>query len=598
MPKEMKLNLEARRHLLKRAEANPRVRAALMEVCRRDPVFFFDAFLYTFDPRGDGKIIPFITYGYQERVIRELESAIDDETPYGISKVRDMGGSYMCIGTFLKKVVTEKYRKFLMLSRTGDLVERSGDPDCLFWKLDDMADRLPDWMLPGYDSRIMVREYPSTRGVVTGGTNTEAAGVGGRATAVLVDELSRYDPMVAKSIMSGVADVSRCRVFNFTPNPRMGKDHPAYGVVEMVRAGKIRGCELHWTLHPEKRIGHYTVDKVTREITIIDTDYKFPRGYVFQDDGEFFNHSIWFDAERIARGSDEAVREMMELDWEGGGISVIPMNLLISYATEVCRPPLIEGDLIYDHDTGEPKRFDVFPHGPIKLWSPLFNGKLVDAPYCCGNDISLGTGSTNSCCSCANMMTRSKILELATCSMKPEEFATKVVAICRWLSSKRNECLLCWEKSGPGETFGNTVSDLNYRRLWYAKSKGSIAAYAGWNPHKKEEILEEYRSSLSGRDFINPSRVAIEEAVDFVYSPKGGVEHKASFNRALDPSGAAQNHGDRAIADAQCNMMCKEYGAQAAKNHSVQDPHDIRYIFEDDVQESGMYQGLQRELYS
>ena len=567
-----------------------------MEVCRHDIVFFFDAFLWTFDPRGEGRMLPFISYPYQELVLRDMEKAIEDEVPYGINKVRDMGASYMAIGTFVKRIAFHRYNNFLMLSRTGDLVERSGDPNCLFWKLDDMMDKLPDWMMPGYDSRIMVREYPSTKGVITGGTNTEAAGVGGRATAVLVDELSRYDPMVAKSIMSGVADVSRCRIFNFTPNPRMGKDHPAYGVVEMINNGVIRGATLHWTLHPEKRVGHYMVDRTTREIEYCDGNFVYPPGYKFQTDGRFTHHSIWFDAQRLERG-DEAVAEMMELEWEGSGLSIFPMDMMINYAMEVCRPPVLEGDLLFDEDTGEPKQFDIFPNGPIKLWMPLQNGKPFDYPYCMGADVSLGTGSTNSCISAARIDTRSKVLELAVCTMKPELFAAKSVAIARWLSSPRHKCVLCWEKGGPGETFGNAVHSLNYRTLWYHKEKGAVAPYPGFNPQKMQQLLESYRAELSSRGFVNPSRISIEEAVDFVYSPKGGVEHKATLNRMLDPSGAAKNHGDRAVADAQCSLICKEEARKETAKTKEIHPFELAFA-EEPAGRSLMYGGVKRELYS
>src|SRR5690606_31040727 len=75
-------------------------------------------------------------------------------------------------------------------------------------------------------------------------------------------------------------------------------------------------------------------------------------------------------------------------------------------------------------------------------------------------------------------------------------------------------------------------------------------------------LLGEYRDALGRGDFVNPSKLALEECRSYVFSPKG-VEH-AIVQNSLDLSGASKRHGDRVIADSLCWLGMKDRQKQPA----------------------------------
>lgn len=578
VPKKPIDNLRFRKFVLAKATNDPGLQSALIEACRQDVLFYFNTFVWTYDPRLENKAVPFITYKFQDEGILAIKEAIDEGKPMVIQKSRDMGASWMCVGVmdYFSQFVANC--KFLMISRVADLVDKRGDSDCLFWKIDFIQKWLPSWMLnveTDINRRILGFEYLKTNSAVTGSSTTDASGIGGRATAVFVDEFSRFDPTDARMVKSGLADTSRCRIFNFTPSPEMGKSHPSYELVDQANKGHILSQRWYWMSHPEKAKGAYHVDTTTRAVTIIDKTYKFPADYKFQLDGEFENHSPWFDNERLERGNDRDIREMLEIDYEGASFSVFDPMLIKEYVLENCRPPDYEGDLLYDDVSGRPDTFVVFKGGPIKLWMPLDNcGRPPAVGYVAGTDVSLGQGATNSCISCGRIDTGEKVLEYATPFLKPDEFATKCVAICLWLASPGHHTLLSWERQGPGDTFGIQVVRLRYSHIYYKKDDsklGHATKTPGWNPTAsgaKLNLLSAYRTALSRRNFLNPSKEAMQECLEWVNTDKGPVHKATIHNHARsksfsnnDPSGAALNHGDRVIGDALCHKMMVERGA-------------------------------------
>lgn len=91
--------------------------------------------------------------------------------------------------------------------------------------------------------------------------------------------------------------------------------------------------------------------------------------------------------------------------------------------------------------------------------------------------------------------------------------------------------------------------------------KHRVTTRPGWYAGKQQKIylLGEYRKALALEEFINRSRIALKEAMEYIYSNAGGVEHATSMN-IQDPSGAKENHGDRVIADALANLVMTKAG--------------------------------------
>lgn len=588
VPKGIVENLRWRRFVLTAAKSCPKNQAALRLACAKDVLFYYNTFVWTYDPRLKSKAVPFITYPYQDEGIQEIRSCIIDGAPLLMQKSRDMGASWMSLGTMDHFAQNEKGAKFLMMSRIESLVDEPGEPDCLFWKIDFIHKHLPSWLRPRVNRRKLRIEYLATDATVTGCSTTGAAGVGGRATGIFIDEFSRFEPRDAKLVMAGIADTSPCRIFNFTP---FGMAHPSFDLVRQAEKGDIRCLRMHWTAHPEKARGHYTFDPKTQRLQAIDTTYQFPLNYPFQRDGKFFHHSPWFDKERRDRADDRAISEMLEIDYEGASALFFDAGTVRDLAMEFARKPDHEGDLNYDIATGIPREFVEVKGGQVKLWRTLDrHGKFPPGLYVAGCDISTGQGASNSCICIANLETGEKVLEFATPTMLPEDFAVKCVAICWWVSQKK-DLKLVWECPGPGASFGKKVLSLNYGPVFWRKNEMSISQKQtdtpGWfsTTTNKRVLLEQYREALGNRSYINRSEPAFRELKDWEITASG-IKHMGDKRKAIDPTGASMNHGDRTIADALCWKLIKESGVERNAFREKVLPGSIAWFLEEEERDA------------
>jgi hypothetical protein len=592
VPKELEGedgNLAFREYLYAKAHSDPGLQRALKDLCKQDILFFFNAFCWTYDPRlkPGKKTVPFITYPYQDEGILAIRDAIRDGENLEMRKSRTMGASWMVMGVFDHEAMFERECKFFVLSRVGDMVDDKKNSDSLFWKIDFINRMLPHWLAPEVDRTDMAILYTQTRSAINGGTTAKAAGVGGRATAICVDEFSRYEPTAAAIVKAGLGPISNCIIWPFTRSPEMGRLHPCQDLVEQGKRGDIRSFPMHWTLHPVYKKGLYTVDAATRKVEIIDKDYDFSK-YKFQLDGRFKWHSEWFDKERRKNGPDQVISANLEFDDDINDNLVYDPMMIKQYAAQHVRDPDVVGELIYDDMTGDVKEFVIKPNGPIKLWLPLdaYN-RPPQVPYAGGTDVSLGVGTTNSCFSAGRCDTGEKILELATPNMKPDQFAVKCVAICNWLNSALHRTMICWEGQGPGDTFGDKVIELGYYPYWKRRSQSKLvfrADKAGWSPLQNRLLHTSYESALRNQTFINHSKEGLEEVLQYENTPNG-PKHKANRNRKNDPSGATVNHGDRAIADALCEMVMRERGSSAAETKEVTSPGCLAALIDEEERE-------------
>lgn len=249
------------------ADGDPEFAAAILQQCKDDPLFFFDHFLWTFDPRAkrDRQNVPFIPYPYQRELIMWMHRSILETqgTPEGrnllVEKSRDMGASWCMLGYFLWNWLFHE-GSFLILSRKEEEVDKRGDMDTPFEKIRYMLYRLPKWLIPkGFIERehdkFLLLKNPKG-GEIAGESANPNAGRGGRKLAVLFDE--------QQSMGNDDASYRACAQ---TTNVRISVGTPAGPVGKYYRLAtgqkgeeKVDKRRLHWSLHPEKGAGAKMID--------------------------------------------------------------------------------------------------------------------------------------------------------------------------------------------------------------------------------------------------------------------------------------------------------------------------------------------------
>lgn len=225
---------------------------------QEDPVYFFETFLYTFDPKREPYHHRFKPFPFQKRMIRDLVAAIRDGEDVFIEKCREMGATYTTLGVFVWLWLWTPASNFLIGSRKEDYVDnrRGGvvgnKEESLFGKIDYMISRLPTFILPEGFNRDKHFTYMSLVNIengnaISGESSNQNFSRGGRQRAILLDEFAFWDNDTAA--WGATADTTNCRIVLTTPGIRPGK-------AKRLRFGKdgekIKLITLPYTLDPRK----------------------------------------------------------------------------------------------------------------------------------------------------------------------------------------------------------------------------------------------------------------------------------------------------------------------------------------------------------
>jgi hypothetical protein len=248
----LRAELVRRATLYTEAEHDRKLRAALIERCRRDTAFFFDHFAFAFEPRHM-KHYPMVLWPIQRRYVAFVEQAIRDSmtgppVDWLCDKSRDMGMSYLNCGIALKYYLFVPNFPIGFCSNLERNVDQLGNPSTIFEKIRLMLDYMPWWLRPpGFDreahcpfKRII---NPQNGNVIIGEQGSEA-GRGGRMAAYFVDEAAYVDHPDALN-----------RALSYTTNCR-GWVSSANGMGNFFyrqrHGGGARVMTVHWRDHPWK----------------------------------------------------------------------------------------------------------------------------------------------------------------------------------------------------------------------------------------------------------------------------------------------------------------------------------------------------------
>jgi len=440
--KDLVRNLQMRNQLLEQAKESVPFQEELKMMFKRDILFFFNASCWIYEPRKR-KLLPFITYPFQDEYVLELKRTIGRCDAY-TEKSRDMGASWIALLVIEHEWQFFENGSYALYSYKEDLVDKSGDPDALMWKIDHVLKNQPEWLRPNYKRTSLHFENLDLLGTIDGAGITENTTVGGRKTVIFFDEA----PKVTKGnfIFKNARDSTLTRWFTGTAN---GTGNKAYEIVRQARAQKDEFLEsgaepaiqlftLHWTRHPEKNKGLYY------------TDTGKPR-------------SIAYDRELARCGDPREMAQEWDIDYAAAGYQFFDPAKLEEQIAANCRQPDCSGNFKYD-EKGFPAGIDWDEAGLFQLWFVLDeDGKPPRGEYSVGADVSVGTGASNSTLSVTDKKTGRKVCAYANPRIPDYEFARLAVAVCRWFY----DAFLIWEQNGPGRSFGNEVLKLEYPNIFF-----------------------------------------------------------------------------------------------------------------------------------
>jgi len=570
---------------------------------------------WTFQPKREQspyKHLPFITWPVQDECIEEIIKSCREGGDLLIDKSREMGATWIMLGSFLAEWLFVPDSTFLITSRKEEYVWKKGNPDTLFWKLEYMLKKLPLWVTPKYTLSERHLQNEDNDSVIDGESTNADVGAGGRRQAVLCDEFARVSPPDADTIQETLSDTTPARIFNSTPTTR---GHP-FGVLRF--SGRVKVFTLGWWRHPWKIKGEYNTPDLDR-VCIVDIDYyrkKYPGVFdninanvpfcysdfeknlltqypedekieelKFIADGndkanrQYYSptgrRSPWYDSQCERRSlRDKATN--IDIDYVGAGDTVFNPMTLSRQMEDYGKDPRNAGEILYF--VRDKKivscRFAERSGRRRFLWWPDLCGTRPDQThnYVIGCDTSLGAGQSNSVASIFDCNTGMKVGRWKCPNTAPTAFAEQVYAIAKWVGGASGIPFLIWENNGCGSVFGRHILQMGYPLVYRPRDTNKVSEKrkktVGW--HNSAEtllnLMVEYDAALESAffqsspitPFINPDVGALHEAEDYVFSENGrGIGPSTC---TADEGGALAAHGDCVVADALCNLARKEQG--------------------------------------
>lgn len=571
VPTELVANLKFRRALLKRCHTDIAFRNAVIEVCREDCLFWFNAFCWIFEPRPKklGNLtapnqMPFIAWEHQVPEILTIREHLGF-SDIGVEKSRGEGMSWLSVLFAMRDFTLNPNTAIGMISKDEDAANDPNNQDSLIWKCIFTLEKLPPWM---GGKRDVDWKHDTGRGVLRNLRNgstiatfaaTGNAASGGRKAYFVMDELSKFPRPADRDVMASTQHVTNSRLIVSTPKGSEGAYYDVmHSPTNMVRV------VLDWKKNPTRNRGLYQlVDG--RPVAIDPINNPLPQNYIDLSDDvldmysrlrrkgfklEGKERSPWYDRECDRPGATpQNIAQELDRDYGGSAYRVFG-NQFMSKFEKACMPVVKVGDMNFNRETLESVSFMESDGGPLKLWIPLDTvGRPPRSIYTLGCDVSAGTGgsySSNSTIVGIDSTTGEQVLEFAANTVPPTEFADLAIAIAKWLG----DAYLCWESNGPGTAFSKRVFERKYFNIFYRKVEwrrgDQKTKEAGWwtDDRSKEILFEQMQTAVLLGDVVFRSNELLKECGQYVRK-EGKIVHALVKNASDDSKGAS--HGDRVI---------------------------------------------------
>lgn len=550
------------RDLILETSGKKSVQDEWMELCSLSPILWINLFAWTYNVKAvgpDGRTlpakrqhVPFITWPVQDHSIEQTVQCIEDGKDVISDKSREMGESwkYITIATWYWLFKPESHS--LLVSRVEDLVDKKGDPDTLFWKIDYINRNLPEWMIPGKPGdfqlggayrRYMQLENPKQNSTITGQATTGHVGRGGRRTFVLFDEMAAIEH--ATAAWQSAADTTACRVGNSTP---LG---PGTEFTKQrnngIRTGQPKVITVGYWDHPEKGQGREWATDEDGSLTGIA--------------GRGFWMTPWLREELKRRQDSTDIGQNILIDHVTSGNlffnSTIVTNHMRDFGADAIRCEIVYSEGEYRFVPEDKGRWYVHPDIVENDGIPSKRTHYVGFA-----DLSHGKGSSNSACPFMDVNNGMVVAELVDPHMSTHEFAEEVAtASLNLFCGAKREAFLGWESNGPGESWHKDlkqhgVNSMYYKRNVHTRNEKKSKEY-GWRSGRREKrvLLSGLSRAMVRDDIVIPFVDGLYEMLEYVFYDDGSI---GPGQLADETSGARESHGDRVIGYAGCVFMRRE----------------------------------------
>lgn len=461
-------NARQRASLLTQCESDPQLRAEVKELFKRDILFAFNLWFWTFDTRTDSKHLPFITYDFQDDAITRLNDAIENGRDAFIDKSRDMGATWIVLGTFTWRYLTKMGEEFRVGSRKEDFVDKVGDMGSLFEKIRYLLNRLPWFLLPqGFDGKkdmpymkVVNRELGSA---IIGEATNENFARGDRKKAVLFDEFQTWEK--GDEAWRSASDATPCKIALGTPQGEGNK------FAELHRTEEVKTkIHLIWWTHPKKASTSNSYKAILAGEGKLGKDQsKAPPGCYVDTTGKI--RSEWYDYE-VARRTKEDVSENLDCDYLTSGRPIFDTNKCKTNK-DYSRPPIAVGNLNWlvaptysesgvctNQDSLEVE-FVENNNGLYQIWEYPQEG--YNEAYCIGADTAEGLEQGDyDAATCFSRIDEPKTVASLREHLRIHEYAEELAKFGTYYKG----AIIAVERNNHGH---GVILELQrvYRKLWY-----------------------------------------------------------------------------------------------------------------------------------
>ena len=517
--------------------------ATVKELCKDDPVAFLMAGGWTkvvkevtvdgTERPAETTSQPFIPWRSQRQILRDVADCVRNGQDIAWAKSREMGASWLMLSLSLWGFLYHEW-SVLLCSRTEDLVDRAGDLDSLFPRIDSMVERLPSCLLPcdrkellpsGKHRRHMVLTHPDGHSIV-GQSTTEHIGRGGRRTVVIFDEAAAQEKLEAA--WRSAADTTSCRIAVSTH--LTGSYFTRSIWANAVDLKEPKPILTTYVGHPAKSLGGEWRT---------DTD-----GTITGEPARRYYWSPWFDRQCKRRDMVDIRENVLALP-STAGKGFFPLANIVRCRSEVYAPrrcDVVDGHLV-----------DV-PDGRWRIFrEPTETSKLVIAA-----DPAYGTGRNNSAAVMMDVERREVVATYIDPHCSPYELSQLMAEAGRSWARGRAQLLIGWEVNGAGAAMHKDLERLRYPAIWKSK-RGRY----GWlsTRQSKRELFGTLARAIADGTVCIPDKEILDEMESTVVYDNGGI---GPARLEVDKSsGAAEAHGDRVVAMAVALLMCETSAGQS-----------------------------------